>query len=46
VQANTSVVAISRFLGLWFTMSCTVSMVGIATHVLGIFTVCKFVFVI
>ena len=32
----------SHFLCLWFTMRCTMSMVGIATHFLGIFTVCKF----
>ena len=31
---------------LWFKMSCTMSMVGIATHFLGIFTVCKFALVI
>jgi len=31
---------------LWFTMSCTMSVIGIATHFLGIFTVCKFAFVI
>jgi len=37
---------ISRFLYLWFTMSRTMSMVGTATHFLGIFTVCNFDFVI
>jgi len=40
IPTNTSVAAISRFLCLWFTMSCTMCMVGIATHFLGIFTVC------
>ena len=43
---NTSVAAISYFLCLWFTMSCTVSVFGIATQFQGIFTVCKFAFVI
>jgi len=32
VCANTSVAAISRFVCLWFTMSCTMPMFGIATH--------------
>jgi len=33
--------------GLWFTISfTTMSMVGIATHILGLFTVRKFAFVI
>jgi len=46
MQTNTSVDAISRFLCLWFPMSCTMSVIGIATYFLGIFTVCKFAFVI
>jgi len=48
VGLQTNVAAISRFLCLWFTMSCTMSMVAIAfaTHFLAIFTVCKFGFVI
>jgi len=46
VQTNTGVAAISRFLSLWFPRVCTMSMVGIATHFLDIFAVCKFDFVI
>jgi len=44
VQTNTSgshsvVASISRLFFLWFPMSCTVSVVGIAVHFLGILTV-------
>ena len=46
VQTSTSVAAISRFLCLWLTMSCAMSMAGITSHFLGIFTVYKFSFVI
>jgi len=34
------------FFCVWFTMSCAMSMVGVATHFLGIFTACKFAFAI
>jgi len=46
LQTNTSIDGISRFLCRWFAMSFTMSMIGIATNFLGIFTVCKFAFVI
>jgi len=44
IQTSTGVAVISRFLCLWFPMSSTMFMVGIATHFLGIFTVFKFAF--
>jgi len=46
VQTDKIVATISRFLFLLFPISCAMSMVGIATHFLGIFSVCKFVIVI
>jgi len=47
VQTNTSVAAICRFFFILFPISCAIimSMGAIATHFLGIFTVCKFAFV-